>query len=160
LSVVDDDSLRETVIRRLAARVVLIDSTGRTLLFRGGDPSRPEAGTWWFTPGGGVEDGETLPEAARREVLEETGVDLVEVGEPVVRRRIRYRFEGELIDQTEHIFVARADITELNASGWTEVERRVVVEHRWWSLAELHSTRERVYPDTLAELLADALNSP
>jgi 8-oxo-dGTP pyrophosphatase MutT (NUDIX family) len=43
--------------KRRAARVILIDERGRVLLLRGSDPGRPEAGTWWFTPGGGVEPG-------------------------------------------------------------------------------------------------------
>lgn len=61
--------------RRQSAKVLLVDPAGRVLLFRGGDPTRPEAGSWWFPPGGGVEPGETLEEAARREVREETTTD-------------------------------------------------------------------------------------
>lgn len=41
------------------ARIILVDDSGQILLFRGGDPARPRAGTWWFTPGGAVEPGET-----------------------------------------------------------------------------------------------------
>ena len=85
-----DTAPEETAVPRLAARVVLIDPAGRTLLFRGRDPGRPEAGTWWFPPGGEIEDGETPAEAARREVREETGVLLEDVGEPVrLRETIR-----------------------------------------------------------------------
>ena len=155
-----NDSPAEPGIPRLAARVVLIDAEGRTLLFRGGDPARPEAGTWWFTPGGGVEEGESLSEAARREVLEETGLALAELGEPRVHRRVRFQFAGDLYDQVEHIFVARLDTLAVDTSGWTDTERRNVVEHRWWTLAALRATEETVYPEMLADLLADVLSSP
>lgn len=39
---------------------------------------------YWVTPGGGVEEGETLEEAVKREVREEIGID-VEVGREVLR---------------------------------------------------------------------------
>lgn len=56
---------------------VLIEDQGRVLLARrsGG---RPEAGRWNL-PGGFVDRGETVEAAARREVLEEVGLE-VEIG--------------------------------------------------------------------------------
>lgn len=58
------------------AGAVVWDGAGRLLLVRRANP--PAAGTWSL-PGGRVEPGETYPEACRREVQEETGLD-VEVG--------------------------------------------------------------------------------
>ncbi len=58
---------------------VVVDDAGRLLLIRRGHD--PHAGLWSL-PGGRVEDGETLEQAVRREVLEETGCS-VRVG-PVV----------------------------------------------------------------------------
>ncbi|MGY1804760.1 NUDIX domain-containing protein [Blastococcus sp. SYSU D00922] len=60
---------------------VVVDDAGRLLLIRRGHD--PHAGLWSL-PGGRVEDGETLEQAVRREVLEETGL-AVEVGELVGR---------------------------------------------------------------------------
>jgi 8-oxo-dGTP diphosphatase len=53
---------------------VVRDPAGRVLLVRRGRP--PGVGLWSI-PGGKVEAGESLPEATRREVLEETALQVV-----------------------------------------------------------------------------------
>ncbi len=63
---------------------VVLDAEGRLLLIRRGH--EPHAGLWSL-PGGRVEAGETLEQAVRREVLEETGLT-VDVGGVVGRVRI------------------------------------------------------------------------
>ncbi|HTK16705.1 MAG TPA: NUDIX hydrolase [Acidimicrobiia bacterium] len=139
--------------RRRAARVLLLDDEGRVLLFRGGDPHRPEAGTWWFTPGGGIDDGETVEDAARREVREETGLVITDLGPVVLERRIEFDFEGVRYDQDESFFLVIVAGFEVDLRGWSDVERRSVYEHRWWTRAELVATTEAVYPEGLVELL-------
>ncbi|MGR9363649.1 NUDIX hydrolase (plasmid) [Rhizobium leguminosarum] len=57
----------------LAASAVIQDSTGRFLLVQRANP--PEQGHWTL-PGGRVDPGETLAEAAIREVYEETSVTI------------------------------------------------------------------------------------
>jgi len=143
-------------VERTTARVVLVDAEGRTLLLCGGDPSRPEGGQWWFTPGGGIEQGETVQDAARREVLEETGIAISDLGEVVLRQRIEYDFAGALVRQDEQFFVVQVPGVhpdEMSDVGWTDLERRSVVGCRWWSVSELGSTTETVYPLGLADLL-------
>lgn len=63
---------------------VVLDGTGRLLLVRRGHD--PHAGLGSL-PGGRVEDGETLEQAVRREVFEETGLT-VDVGAVVGEVRI------------------------------------------------------------------------
>ncbi len=66
----------------LSAGCVIIDEHGRALLLR-----RIDEDTWCF-PKGGVERGETLRAAARRETREECGLD-VDVGEQIAE--VRYQ---------------------------------------------------------------------
>ena len=55
----------------LAASAVVVDAQGRVLLVKRG--AEPEKGRW-SVPGGSIEPGETLAEAAAREAFEETGL--------------------------------------------------------------------------------------
>src|SRR5207302_10982236 len=64
---------------RIRAACVAVDGEGRVLLVQ----HRKHGQEYWLLPGGGVEAGETLAQAARRELLEETGLE-GDVGRPVV----------------------------------------------------------------------------
>lgn len=139
--------------RRNAARVILLDEAGRVLLFRGGDPHRPEAGTWWFTPGGGLDDGETVEQAARREVREETGLVITDLGPVVLERRVEFEVEGQRFDQEEVFFRVSVAGFDVDNREWTDLERRLMLEHRWWARDELAATTDTVYPEGLADLL-------
>ena len=142
---------------RLAARVIVVDDDGCVLLFRGFDPGRHDAGEWWITPGGGVEDGESIEEAARRELYEETGLAVDDVGDALFERRVVFEFEDNYFDQTEHFFCVRTERFPVTDRGWSDIEHRSVLGHRWWSVAELATTSEQVYPEGLVERLREIL---
>ncbi|WP_375387886.1 NUDIX hydrolase [uncultured Amnibacterium sp.] len=144
-------------IVRNAARTLLLDPDGRVLLIRGHDPEAPEAGHWWLTPGGGLEPGEDARAAAVREAFEETGHEVADLVGPVARRSSVFRFDGRLIEQRELYFVARVEAFEATSAGWTPLEQRVLGEARWWTLDELRTTGDTVFPEHLADLVAAAL---
>jgi 8-oxo-dGTP pyrophosphatase MutT (NUDIX family) len=141
-------------IARRAGRVLLLDAQERVLLFHGYDPARPAHG-YWFTPGGGLDDGETMPAAAARELYEETGLKLDgdQLGPAVWREVTEFPFAGRRYRQEQEFFVVRVESWEVDTSGFDEVERDSVDAHRWWTLAELAATDQRYYPDNLPELL-------
>ena len=42
----------------------------------------------------------------------------------------------------------------ISRDHWTPIEIEVMTDHRWWSVEELTSTREVVFPETLVAILA------
>jgi 8-oxo-dGTP pyrophosphatase MutT (NUDIX family) len=155
--VLEDPPIPPPLTERVAARVLLVDDDGALLLLRGCDPARPEAGTWWMTPGGGLDDGETIEAAARRELREETGFAVGDLGPVVFRRTTVFDFEGVRYRQEEHFFCVRTRRFAIDDSGWSDVERRSVLGHRWWTHAELLATSETVHPEAAARVLSDIL---
>jgi 8-oxo-dGTP pyrophosphatase MutT (NUDIX family) len=142
-------------VDRRAARVLLLDADGRVLLFRGHDPAQPQRGSWWFTVGGGLDDGETARDAAVRELLEETGlaVDAETLEGPVHREVADFSLVGTHYRQDNEFFVARVDRHDVVTVGFTALEEQFVLEHRWWSRDELRTTADIVYPESLVALL-------
>ena len=60
---------------RLAVRAVIRDEQGRCLLLRRSNACKAFVGTWEW-PGGKADPGETFDVAVRREVREETGLEI------------------------------------------------------------------------------------
>ncbi|WP_024794920.1 NUDIX hydrolase [Tomitella biformata] len=145
---------------RVSARVVLLDGQSRTLLLRGRDP-QGVGEPFWFTFGGGVEAGESLREAAVRELYEETGLQVAPdlLGGPIWRRMSLFPFNGDMMHSEEHFFALRVEHFEPVPAGLTELEQVALLEHRWCSAEEvtaLGESGEMVYPQDLARLLPDA----
>ena len=141
--------------------MLLVDAADRVLLLHGTDPADPGRAGWWFTPGGGLDEGETPVEAARRELAEETGLRLpaAELGQVVHERVARFCFSGTDYRQAEVYFLARVEAHEVDTSGFTPLEVASVTGHRWWPRAELASTHEQVFPDDLAQVLDRVLTA-
>lgn len=134
---------------RHAVRVLLVTPDERVLLLAAQDADA-DAGRFWFPPGGGLEDGEDARAAALREVHEETGFALEDVGVEVWQRRHVFRWGGEEIDQRERWFLARVDDAfAVDRSGWTPGEREDLRAARWWTPADLDAATDRLVPDDL-----------
>lgn len=143
---------------RLTARVLLLDPGDRILLMQGRLPSRPDGPAFWYSIGGGVEAGESLLEAAAREVVEETGLTDAALGSVVWRDEvILHDIDGEARLFRQFYVVARTAGGRPSRDGWLPHEHQLTDDMRWWTLAELQLTEETLFPEGLAVLLADVL---
>jgi len=132
---------REYPERPLVGVGGVVVAGGRALLIRRGGP--PLAGQWSI-PGGMLELGESIEEGVRRELQEETGIevrvrDLIEVFERIIPGeggRTRYHFvivdylcemvRGEARAASDVTDVAWASEDELEQYGLTAIATRVI----------------------------------
>jgi 8-oxo-dGTP pyrophosphatase MutT (NUDIX family) len=146
------------VVPRRAGRVLVVDARGQVLLLHGFDPARWDE-PYWFTVGGGAKPGESLAEAAARELLEETGLTATaaELGEPVWHEVAEFSFAGTRYRQEQDFFLLRIGSAQVSRDGLAHEEAAVIDGYRWWSVAELDATAESFYPRDLPRLLRELL---
>jgi ADP-ribose pyrophosphatase YjhB (NUDIX family) len=149
------------VVERTAARLVVVDATGRILLLHVQDLTNPKAGAVWELPGGGMEADETFNDAALREVREETGIEVPAdcIEAPRWRRQIEYVYRGVCRLQRELIAVVRISDSSPGTYGSLRVgtEKEDIIEARWWPIEQIMTSSERFYPRSLRELLPRVL---
>jgi 8-oxo-dGTP pyrophosphatase MutT (NUDIX family) len=150
--------MSDFVLRRRAARVVLLDDAARVLLLAARDPADARKGSWWEIPGGGIDGAEDSADAARRELFEETGIRDVEIGPCVWTQHARFTFAGWRFDQHEHVHVGWCggiDLTALRPGGLEAFEAMAFSGPRWWELEDLLASDDTVLPVRLREFLPD-----
>ncbi|MCX8529152.1 MAG: NUDIX domain-containing protein [Rhodoluna sp.] len=142
---------------RPTARVLLVNAQDQVFLIN--THFDPELGLEprWLTPGGGIDAGESIHEAAVRELLEETGlkVSQEDLGELWWQTSGRWDWSDGIHYQTytDSIFLLRVNDFELSNDLWTPEEHRDILESRWWNVSELIASGERVGPHGLADRL-------
>lgn len=143
---------------REAARVIVIDDDERVLLVRF---ELVNGGNVWATVGGGLEPGETHEDAARRELLEEAGLDAVELGPCVWTREHLFADPiDELAGQRERYFLLRTPVFEpMPGHTWEQLNAERVSAIRWWTIDEIEAARDALFaPRRLAALVRDLLD--
>jgi len=147
---------------RETARVILCKPSSEIFLLK--THFDPEVGLppRWITPGGGIDEGETVIQAAMRELAEETGLEVSPeaLGELIWVTEGRWDWADGRNHHTyvDHFYLLQIQDFALDISGWTADEHRDVVEHRWWSLDDLKQSGESVSPPGLVDFLTSHLH--
>ena len=134
--------------RRQTARVLPVNSEGRVLLLHGWDPHHPEA-PFWFSVGGGAENGESLLEAGARELREETGIviDPAALGEPVGHNTVEFHFASYHIIQDQTYYAILVDAAEVTFDGLDQLERASTDKYAWLSAEDFGPDERAADPD-------------
>jgi 8-oxo-dGTP pyrophosphatase MutT (NUDIX family) len=130
------------VRHRVCARVLPVNPAGEVLLLHGWDPAAPET-PYWFSIGGAIDEGETLIEAAVREMREETGIAIrpAELSEPIAREDAEFDWGmWRLVqDQTYFALSLTHDPAAISFDGLEPIERTSIDAAAWWTPEALES---------------------
>lgn len=118
------------------------------------------ADRYWLTIGGGAARGETLTEAAAREMREEAGIEVgpASLGEPIGSTVIKYLQFGVLpVTQYQTYFAITVDHVQANPAHQSLIERLSIEGHEWLTPDELERRRERLSDPELPRLMRAAV---
>lgn len=147
---------------RHTVRALLFNPAGDMLLFKyRNDPNihavghAPLNSDYWGTVGGGIDDGEDIMDALRREIFEEAGHTDIKIGPQVFHRKVDLVFYGGLLHVDEKYFIAHTATTDISTENHTQIERKFVADTRWWSPAAIAASTEKIFPAVLPLHVAD-----
>jgi 8-oxo-dGTP pyrophosphatase MutT (NUDIX family) len=128
---------------RPAARAVVMDAAQRVLLvhFVLGTVEELPNGLW-ACPGGGIEPHESLTDGLRRELQEELGLVVADVGQPIWHKEHVFPMDGGWDGQRDTFFLVEVNSFEpCPELSVAELRAENVDAMRWWTMPELRAAQ-------------------
>lgn len=110
-------------------------------------------GKFWQMVGGKIEEGETLREAAYRELFEETGLkkEQVQVLDPVWYGEVDLMMHGKLTKVKQSFVPARTSSPNVSMENLTDEEKPVCTKLEWFSSDKIKDCPDIIYPVLLTD---------
>jgi 8-oxo-dGTP pyrophosphatase MutT (NUDIX family) len=149
---------------RKSIKVLLLNNKKELLLIHVDDPKTTSLdgtyqGPFWCLIGGGIKPEESVQEAALREIYEETGMtkEDVTLGPVVWHASFDFIRTGTPTHMEEQFIVAKTMNHKIEPAQLSDIEKSVIKKFKWFSLDEIKSCKEPIYPTALAQYLPDIL---
>ncbi len=147
-----------------SVRILLINKKKQLLLMKAHDPQTTGTdgkynGDFWFLVGGEEEPGENLLQNIKRELFEETGLkeEDYEIGPLVWTGDFKLILSGTPRRMKQKFIVVKTNKNDISTANFTENEKKVVKELKWFSLEEIKSSKEIIYPVNLKDKIENIL---
>jgi 8-oxo-dGTP pyrophosphatase MutT (NUDIX family) len=142
---------------REAARAIVYNEEKKVLLIKIEDdsvvdPKCSKKSTFWVTPGGGLEPGESYQVALKRELKEELGMADPTIEPCVWRGEVDLLWKGVHTTIKERYFPVSGQGHRIAIDAMTQDEKRVYRTHAWFSSDAIRKCSELVLPTGLADL--------
>ncbi len=111
-----------------------------------------------MTVGGGMKDGETLEQTARREAFEETSLSDLSLGPLLWLEKKTLICQGQPILFNQSWILARTNQTKVSRDHLELDEQVFILDHKWWTFHEIQTTQERITHHHLTTLLPPVLS--
>ncbi|HRW58101.1 MAG TPA: NUDIX domain-containing protein [Chlamydiales bacterium] len=150
---------------RKSVKILLINPDNKILLMQAEDPKITSKegnyhGRFWFPVGGGLEENETIKQAAIRELYEETGLleKHVTIGPIVWHGAFELNINNVLTQLDQTFIVMKTKEKEVRLHALCEWEKQHALNLAWFSYEEICNCEDVIYPLILKSHLQDILN--